>query len=170
MSSREKILCSITLVLILCALLYNLVLQDIFVRWNQLAHEIDAKERLLKKQMGLLQEADRINSDYAKLSTLANAPSNESVTVSQTLKRIQVLAKNEIELENIRPLETKTLASGSIYEFELEGRAAKGKLIRFLYKVITSGEALRIRALTLSSTRSGEGLRYYMVISKIQIS
>jgi len=169
LSARERVLGVVTCVAIVTALIYSFMLQDLFLQWGQLSNEIEMKERLLSKNLSLIEQADQINSRYQELSEYVSSESNESVAASQALGSIQALAGDEIEIENIKPLETKRYELSQVYEFELEGRASKEKLIRFLHKTANSGEALSIRAITLSSTRSGDELRYYMVISKLRL-
>jgi hypothetical protein len=166
---REKTLVVITMLALVVTAVYHLALRDVITRWDTLSREIQVKEQLYARKLALIENADKINSVYESMSKDFEIREDDQLVASRVLQRIESLAGPGVELHNVKPLEEILRDNSRIYEFEIDGKAPKENLAKFVRNLQYEDKTLRIRSLNLSSTNKGDELRYHMVVSKLQI-
>jgi len=157
-SRREKIIFSITVGVIACAVVFNYLIIPVFERDSRLTKEISLAEAKLQRFRWLLSQKDSLNEKYNGAGSKLGAGEDNSVMAA--LSELEVLAKSSgIRIVEIRP-EASSFTRGQSRESLIELRA-EGQIqgyIRFMYEIESSLSLFSIKKLQIVSRGSAGNL------------
>lgn len=152
-TKRERILIIATITIVLSTISYTLIIEPLIRTYFKLNHQIKASSLKLERNYKILKRQDYINTEYEKYSSLIKPSSSEEEEIASMLKVIEAKAReNNIFITNIRPLPAKDKVYYRELTFELIAEAGIDRLVKFIYDLQTSGNLLRARKLTLTSS------------------
>jgi Tfp pilus assembly protein PilO len=170
-SKREILILTITGLIVIFSLGYNLVLEPILSKNANLNKEIGINKEKLRKYAVLLGKKNSIQNKYNKFSQEFLGTNNIGKdTYVNALSEIESLAKeSNIRIMDIRPESPK---AGNLYKESLIGLRIEGDMdsyLKFIYNIEKSTSLLQIKSFQLSAKPNSQVLEGTLSISQISL-
>lgn len=150
LSKREKTLFWLTIILGLIFLSTNYIFKPLRESFHQTKGEIASYEISLVRSRRLLSQKEAILSEYRNYSSHLKKVSSLEEEMSATLKEVEDLAKRSfLHLKVIRPQPEERIDSYVSLNILMEVEGDLSSMVKFIQKVNTSSEFLRIQSLKL---------------------
>ncbi len=146
LNKRERF----TLYLAVCALALvlfdRLIVNPIAQNMQSLDQQIVEKERLIKKDLHVLSQKDRIAAEAKAYSVFVNAPASEDEAFTQLLKEIEALANTgSVSLLDMKPGGSKDMGPHKQYTVNVVCEGTMEKITSFLYAIESSTKVLKVQ-------------------------
>ncbi|MCM8800549.1 MAG: type 4a pilus biogenesis protein PilO [Candidatus Omnitrophica bacterium] len=126
-------------------LLDRLVIFPIFSRLNALDKEIQEKEAIIKKNLRLLAQKERIIAESNKYSGFLGPLRSEEEEITSLLKEVETLAnKSGIYISEMRPAGIKESDTTKRYQLNLSCEGSMEQIAEFMYNIEGSYKLLVI--------------------------
>lgn len=145
LSKREKVVFYAAATFISLGLFDFLILSPVVSKINSLGQQIKLEEVLIKKNLHIMAQKERILADRARYSSFSNSMKTEEEEVTSFLKEIEILAdKNSVYLVDMKPAEVKGKGQSNKFYVNLNCEAQMEQLVSFMYGIENSDKLLTI--------------------------
>ena len=166
---RERIIFYLVVGLVTASVGFNLAVEPLLVKNNNLSNEINAGRAKLKRYAQLLAQKDAIESEFRKFSVSLNNTGLQDASVS-ALSELENLARAaNIRIVDIRPQNAK---SADLYKetiIELKAEGSMGDYLKFIYSIENSLFLLKIKRFVLTARADPGSLEANLSISQIAL-
>lgn len=171
LKKREKVLLSLTFVLVVLGLIYNFVFAPILERYRLINQEITKSEVKLQKYIYLLGRKDKIRKDFDKISEIVKIKVSEEEEMALILSEIENLSqRSSVHITKIRPLAAKNFGTYKEFSVEVQAEAKIEDISQFVYDLQNSSQLLRTKRLRLNTKFSqSETLAAVILVVKISL-
>lgn len=170
LSKREILILSVTGLIIIFSLSYNLLIEPVLSRNANLNKEISINKEKLKKYIMLLGQKDSIQNKYNKFSQEFLGSNIGKDTYINALSEIESLAKeSNIQIMDIRPESPKI---SDLYKESLIGLRTEGDIesyLKFIYNIEKSTSLLQIKSFQFSAKPNSQVLEGTFSISQLSL-
>lgn len=170
MNKRERYLALATVLVILTAVVYAVIIGPVISGWVNINNQISAKIGMLEKDYAILTNRVALESEYFKLSKYARSGKGEEKTVADTLSFIEdVSGRDSCHIINIKPAGIKDAGSHKEIVIDVVAEANIGQFSKFLYDMENPRDNLiNIKSFTLNAKSGKTGiLKGTFLISKV---
>lgn len=169
LNKRERYLAIATISVISAALFYVLLLMPVTTKWDNLNKQIKTKINVLEKDTAILRNQKQLESEYAKLSSLAKPAESGEKAIADALSFIENISRNNsCYIANIKPEGIKNAGAYNeiLIDVSIEGNI--GQLSKFLYEIENPrNNLMNIKSCTISAKSGQSGiLKSALLISK----
>lgn len=171
LSNREKIGLYFIGLISVCAVLFYVIIEPVWKKWQDLNESINLNEQKLLKNLKILSQKDQIVELYNKYASDIKMKGSVEEETAVILSEIENIARSSnTYITDIKPQKVKDMEFYKEYFVELEAEGDIVSLTRFIYGLQSSKQILKVRQLRLNAKEdAGDKLQGYMVISKILI-
>ena len=173
LSQRERIIVYILAAIILCALLYNFLIEPLAKKWINLNSEINRTNVKLRKSISLLKDKADIDKEYAQYAEKLKPKESDEQELTSILNELEVLARrSNLKIVSMRPKPAKDEGYYRIFVVDIETESDMGSLMKFIYDIKNSPQLLKVNRLNLNTKSSQQGtlIRASMIISRISLA
>jgi len=168
LSKREKVILSVTGVVILFAVLYNFLISAIIEKYSLLDNQVKIEKARLIKYKQILMRKPAIESKYAALYSNHEVKplGDPCVTLLSELERLAVNAG--VRIIDIRPQADSALGNNKGMSVDLRLDGTMEGFIKFLYDTEKSFNLLTVKRFQLSARSSTSNLEASISIFQSQ--
>lgn len=170
-STREKIILSVCLLLVLMYLGANFVFEPIKTKLNDLNSQIALKELKLKKSNRVLDNQGVVETNYKKYADLIKQKANDEQEMSALLSEIESITKEiKISISDMKPSRVRAVDFYKKFSVELEAEGLLEDLTKFIHTLQSEPHYLKIERMRLErrSMRTNT-LKGSILISRIRV-
>lgn len=169
LSKRERTLFGLTVAVLFLSLLYNLTLQPLGRRWNQLNRRILDREIELKKNIRYLGQKEEVKRIYLQYADYVKKRGSDEEEMAAFLNAVEKEARvSGIRIADIKPKPVKALLFYKKYTLEMNCEASMEKYIEFIYHLQRSAQLIRTEKLKLvSQGQNTPLLKAQMFVTKV---
>jgi Tfp pilus assembly protein PilO len=170
-SQRERLLFTVTVSIIVSAILVNFIVSPLNKKWRRLNSEILALKTQLRRYAVILSQQKKIESRYNLYADYLKAESSNEEAQAAVLQEVENLARSAgVVLTNVVPSSLEDKDFYRQFNLRIELEASIPSLTRFLYEVQNSRQLLSVGRLSIATKAgSAEILRCTLQIGKIFI-
>lgn len=169
LNTREQAILFITIVIIIFAVIFNILIAPILEKNNELNREIAVTRTRLIKYSRLLSQKETIEAKYNKLA-IPGLNIEQSGTLVAALSEIQALANNAgIRLLDIRP-QTQRSAAAKEIAIDVRAEGSMDSYMKFIYQIEHSLSSLAIKKIQIGAKPNTQSLEGNFTISQPQAS
>ena len=172
LSSREKYILYIVILVVAVSLIYIILIEPLVARWSNVNSRIELIKAKLQKSLSLMKDRSSIEAEYNSFTQkLKQSPSDEQ-EITIVLDELEKAARrSNLRITSMRPKPAKQKEHYRQFEVEIETESDMSSLMRFIYDIKNSPQLIKIDKLNLN-TRGGQQavvIRAAMVVSKISL-
>ena len=169
LSARERAVFHLSVAFIFLMLLDRLIISPISSQIDALNKETQQEEAMIKKNLRLLAQKDKIVAQSSKFESYLNSSLSQDEEVTAMLKEIEDLAnKNSVYLIDLKPGEVKQSGATRKYLINLSLEAQMDQLTVFMYGVESSDRLFTIEKYQIEpKARESSVARGSMIISRV---
>lgn len=169
LSKREKVVVYVATFIISVTLIDRIVFSPLVSRMEKLDKEIEAQERLIKKNTHIVNQKKVIEKENEIYATYSVRAASDEEEVASLLKTIENFAsESEVQIIDIKP--RKSTSEGEMtkkYIIDLNCEASIKKMITFMHGIDSSNLLLRVeRFNAIPKSKGSAMLRFNISISK----
>lgn len=171
LSSREKIILAICILLILVYLGFIFVFTPIKTRIANLNDEISSKELKLKKSYKILNQKNAVEEVYKNYADYMKQNEADEQEMSGLLSEVEsVAAQVDIHISDMKPMRVRAIDFYKKFSVELEAEGLLENLTKAIHTLQNPPHFLKVERLRLErrSMRTNK-LQCFMLISRIRI-
>jgi len=169
LSKREKVIFYAAISFLSLTLLDRLIISPVYSKIKSLNEEIQEKESIIKKNLRILSQKDRISSETAQYASFLNNAKSQEEEATSLLKEIEGLAnKAGVYLVDMKPGGLKDKGLSKQYLINLNCESQMEQLAEFMYNIENSNRLLTIEKYQISpKSKESSVVRCSMSIAKI---
>ncbi len=169
LSKREKLVLYGAVLFVFLMLLDRMIIYPVFHRMEYLDEEIKNRESIVRKNMHILAQKDRILSESTKYAPFLSSLKSEEEEITSLLKEVEVLAnKASVYLVDLKPVGSKDVGTSKKYIVSLNCEAQMEQVINFMYSIENSSKLLLIEKYQITpKSRDSSVAKCSLTISKI---
>ena len=170
LSKREKNIFMLCVIVILGALFYTYMVQPVVRYAGSIFGQIDELETSLAHDRRILALASTIKANYQEIIGRVKMTDSDDINVMFTdIDRIAAI--HQIDMTDIKPLDTKEMEFYIENKINIEGFAAVENLVRFIYEIESVANLMKVYKLRLTArNRAGtNGVGFSMIINRVRI-
>ncbi|MFH1220220.1 MAG: hypothetical protein V1694_07175 [Candidatus Eisenbacteria bacterium] len=170
LSNKERLLLGLTMALVGLALWCSYLLAPMIKEWKRVSNEVSLKELAYRKYALVASRQAAVQQRYRQAVTQLKARGSDQEQMALFLKEIEALARDKVNITNIRPRSVTDLRTHKRFNVEIDCESTMEPLVRFIYEAERSRSMLRIERLRIQ-TKSGETglLEVSMLLSRISV-
>jgi len=170
LNKREKIILFSAIGIIIFSFGFNIIIEPILTRNENINKEINMTRVKLKKYLQLLSEKEYIQNKFNKFSVSFKHSGSEENPFVNALADIESLAKaSNIRIVDIRPQNPKNLELYKEILIDLRTEGDIESYLKFVYNIENSLSLLRIKKIQLNAKPNTQSLEGSLSISQISL-
>ncbi len=175
LTSREKFLLCLALVVSCLGLFYNFALKPLIKEWNWLNYEISEKETTLKRNITYLQQSDSVSKAYQRYANYIKSKeleTSDEEEIAALLNEVEKIARAaSVQITDIKPKPTREEEFYKKYLLEMDCEATMEEYIKFIYNLQQSTQLIRAERVKLSALgKNSPLLKANMLITKVLLT
>lgn len=150
LSKREKLIALVVLVLALCFVVYNFILDPMLKKISSLNSDIEAQEIKLKKNIKIISQEAQVAGQYKQYSDLMKLKTSEEQAMAKLLSEIEAVAQGiNIRILDMKPQKIKTIDFYKNFSvaFTIDGQLKD--ITQFLYSLQNLPHLIKVDKLQL---------------------
>jgi Tfp pilus assembly protein PilO len=164
LSKREKIIFIVTVVLIISAVSYSLIIETLLEKWKAVDNDIKIKQVAFKKGVKLLKDRNSIITDYNKY---ASSVRNISNVLSYIERQADSLG---IKTSNIKPRPVVQRGDYKEYVIEVQIEGELSAVTKFISNLIKPPGLITVKNFSLRMQEEPASyLKGTLILSKLMI-
>ncbi len=172
LSSREKYILYIVILVVAVSLIYIILIEPLVTRWSNVNSRIELIKAKLQKSLSLMKDKSKIEAEYNNFTQkLKQSPSDEQ-EITIVLDELEKAARrSSLRITSMRPKPARQKEHYRQFEVEIETESDMSSLMRFIYDIKNSPQLIKVDKLNLNA-RGGQKavvIRAAMLISKISL-
>lgn len=169
LSKRERTILYVTVFVVSLTLLDLLVIIPIFDRMGSLDREISDRESAIKKNMRILSQKDKIDSENKRYSAFLTEERPEEEETTAILKEIEDLAnKSSVYLVDMKPSGVKKAPGSKKFTVNVSCEGEMVQLAEFMYEIENSKQLMMVEKYSIApKSKDTSVAQCSLVITKI---
>lgn len=152
MSKREKAVFAATVFFVGMALVDRVMIAPIALRLRLLDEKIGAQAELVKKNVRIVAEKDRVKATAREFSVYSRKAATHEEEVAFLLGEVENLArKNSLYVVDMKPLGTQEDKVSRKYSVDLNCEAQMDQLVQFMHDVENSQKLFVVESFNMTS-------------------
>ena len=152
MSKREKTVFTVTVLCVSVALVDRAMIAPIASRIRLLDEKIAAQTELVKKNVRIVAEKDRVKATAKEFSVYSRKAATQEEEVAFLLGEVETLArKNSLYIVDMKPLGMQEDKGSRKYSVDLNCEAQMDQLVSFMHDVENSQKLFVVESFNITS-------------------
>ena len=169
LNKREKVIFYATITFVSLAFLDRLLITPIYSKIKSLNDEIEVRKSVIKQNLHILAQKDRIKSEMDKYALFLISAKSEEEETTSLLQEIEGIANEAgVYLVDMKPGGLKDMGSSKKYLINLNCEAQMEQLTDFMYNIENSSTLLTIEKYQISpKSKDSSVVKCSMAIVKL---
>jgi Tfp pilus assembly protein PilO len=172
LSVRERNILYALITIVCIVLIYIILVEPLFMRWNDVNDKIGIQKARLKKSLSLIKDKNNIEAEYDSYAERLKKRHNDEQEMTLVLDEIEKTARrSNLKITSMRPKPQRQSQHYTRFEVEIETESDMDSLMRFIYDIKNSPQLIKIDRLNFNTRGSHQAvlIRAVMLISKIAL-
>ena len=171
LSNKEKRLFYITVTVVACVFLVNLVFKPVMDKLESFNGKISYEEKKLEKSMHILAQESSISSEYKKFAQSIKQEQSDEEAIAILLSGIEKMANSvSVFILDMKPNVVEKSEFYKKYSVKIEAEAKISNLADFIYQLENSPKLLRVSDFRLTPQKKETVLKINMTVTEVLIN